>query len=95
MLVTYIIHPMAIFKCRFAWMNSGLHQSTLPLIYTDNWGRLERESVAQEVQKISPLEVSKEQHVYRSLRRFPTHEDAFATLMMWLHSRMDDTSRTT
>ena len=38
---------------------------------------------------------SLQQHVYRSLRRFPSHEDAFATLMMWLHSRMDETSRAT
>ncbi len=30
-------------------------------------------------------------HHYRARRRYPVHEDAFSTMMMWLHSRIAGT----
>jgi hypothetical protein len=30
-------------------------------------------------------------HPFQPLRRYPVHEDAFSTLMMWLHGKMNAT----
>ena len=64
---------------RFAWMGSALHHSTLPHIYEANKGR------GASAPELPPT------HPFRRRQRYPVHEDAFATLMTWLHGRIADT----
>ena len=64
---------------RFAWMGSALHHSTLPGIYDANKGR------GAAAPELPP------KRLFRPRRRYPVHEDAFVTLMTWLHSRIADT----
>lgn len=64
---------------RFAWMGSALHRSILPDIYAMN---KRRGAAAPELPS---------KHPFRPRQRYPVHEDAFATLMTWLHGRIADT----
>ena len=65
---------------RFVWMGSALHRSTLPRVYGENLRR--GASAAPELPA---------GHPFRPRHRFPVHEDAFATLMTWLHGRIAHT----
>ena len=65
---------------RFAWMGSSLHRSLLPEVYAEN-KRL-RDSAPELPRR----------HPFRPRQQWgPVHEDAFATVMTWLHGRIANT----
>ena len=69
---------------RFAWTRSQLHRSTMPDIFRQNNGK------AEERRAEGSLEVPPDHH-FTPRRQFPVQEDAFSTLMMWLHGRINAT----
>ena len=68
---------------RFAWTRSAMHRSVMPGMYREN----QRKN--RELWGGAP-ELPSEHH-FRSRERYPVHEDAFSTLMQWLHGRIQHT----
>ena len=66
---------------RFAWTRSSLHRSSMPQFY--------RENRANAIKGGAP-EIPSD-HPMRARSKYPVKDDAFATLMMWLHSRIEAT----
>ena len=69
---------------RFAWTRSALHRSAMPLTYKYNLKNANFTTGGAIPEY--PLD-----HHFRPRRRFPVNEDAFSTLMMWLHGRIEGT----
>ncbi len=62
---------------RFAWVGSPFHRATMPALFEKNH---EGNVHAPELPS---------GHHFRARLQFPVQEDAFATLMQWLHGRME------
>ena len=68
---------------RFAWTRSALHRSVMPGMYQQNLkNNKERWGGAPELPS---------DHHFRPRQRYPVSEDAFSTLMQWLHGRIKHT----
>ena len=77
---------------RFAWARSSLHRTVMPAIYSDN--RKSRKAMEEtgpvpsgSKAPILSTNALQPDHPFLPKERFPVREDAFSTLMMWLHGR--------
>ncbi|GAX81627.1 hypothetical protein CEUSTIGMA_g9055.t1 [Chlamydomonas eustigma] len=70
---------------RFAWTNSPFHRSTLPEYFKKSAQR-NSELFGEKLNSVSQSE-----HHFSPRKKFPVHEDAFSTVMTWLHGRIKET----
>ncbi len=70
---------------RFAWTTSPLHRHVLPGIFKEN---LERPYF--NFKKMGYPPELPATHPFRAREQYPVREDAFHTLLQWLHSRIKD-----